>query len=176
MGTKSMAATHATLARNLPITTSVIVSGMVKTSGSIAAVFAVNSEPRPLFLIVLFWWLFSWEIGGQNIPADWTDIEEDRSLRATTIPVRLGLEPAKRIILGCLLAVVYLNVALLTMVPGGADLALIVFAILVGGYLLLFPGFRLYRSEHRVDAVRLFNKASYYPLALFVLVIIRLAS
>jgi len=152
-----------------------IVSGMVKTSGSIAAVFAVHSKPSPLFLIVLFLWLFFWEIGGQNVPADWTDIEEDRSLGATTIPVRLGLETATEIILGCLIAAIYLNAALLTLVSGGSDFVMMVCALLVGGYLLLFPALRLYRSKDRVDAMGLFNKASYYPLALFLLVAIRLA-
>ena len=69
-----------------------IVSGAVKTSGAIAAVFAVDPKPSPLFLFILFLCLFFWEIGGQNIPADWTDIEEDQQLNARTIPVRFGLE------------------------------------------------------------------------------------
>ena len=27
-------------------------------------------------MLLIFFWLFFWEIGGQNIPADWHDIEE----------------------------------------------------------------------------------------------------
>ncbi len=50
-----------------------VISGWVKTSGPIAAVFAVDPDPEPLFLIVLFLWLFFWEIGGQNVPNDWAD-------------------------------------------------------------------------------------------------------
>ena len=41
-----------------------IVSGMVKTSGGIAAVFAVDPNPSFSYLVVLFLWLFFWEIGG----------------------------------------------------------------------------------------------------------------
>jgi 4-hydroxybenzoate polyprenyltransferase len=150
-----------------------IVSGVVKTSGSIAAVFAVDPDPSYGFLIILFLWLFFWEIGGQNIPADWTDIEEDRGLQATTIPVRLGLESANVIILGCVTIVILLNAALLSLVPGRLDFVILVAAALVGVYLLFIPARRLYKSRERVHATALFNKASYYPLALLILVIIR---
>jgi len=51
---------------------------------------AVDPRPDILFLVVLFLWLFSWEIGGQNIPNDWGDMEEDRKLQAKTIPVFFG--------------------------------------------------------------------------------------
>jgi 4-hydroxybenzoate polyprenyltransferase len=66
-----------------------LVSGGVKTSGAVAAVFAVDPYPSLLYILALSLWLFFWEIGGQNIPADWADIEEDRQLQAQTIPVRL---------------------------------------------------------------------------------------
>ena len=54
-----------------------VVSGMVKTMGAVAAVFAVDPHPSVSFLILLFLWLFFWEIGGQNIPNDLTDVDED---------------------------------------------------------------------------------------------------
>jgi 4-hydroxybenzoate polyprenyltransferase len=152
-----------------------IVSGVVKTCGAIAAVFAVNPNPSRLFLISLFLWLFFWEIGGQNIPADWTDIEEDQGLRATTIPVRLGLDWANMIVLSCLTVAIVLNMALLRLVPSRLDLPVLVAALLVGVYLLFIPARRLYKSKERGDAMALFNKASYYPLALLVVVVIRLA-
>ena len=65
-------------------------SGAVKTAGGLAAVFAVDPHPSPAFLVLLFLWLFFWEIGGQNIPNDWIDMEEDRMVQAKTIPVRVG--------------------------------------------------------------------------------------
>ena len=58
-----------------------VVSGMVKTMGPIAAVFAVDPQPSFAFLTVLFLWLFFWEIGGQNIPNDVSDLDEDISLK-----------------------------------------------------------------------------------------------
>jgi 4-hydroxybenzoate polyprenyltransferase len=151
-----------------------IVSGVVKTSGAIAAVFAVTPDPNRPFLITLFLWLFFWEIGGQNVPADWTDIEEDQRLQATTIPVRLGVESANVIILSCLTVAILLNVALFRLIPGGLDHVLAAAALVVGLYLLFIPAYRLYSTKERGDATALFNKASYYPLVLLVLVIIRL--
>ena len=94
-----------------------IVSGAVKTSGAIAAVFAVDPKPSPLFLFILFLCLFFWEIGGQNIPADWTDIEEDQQLNARTIPVRFGLEWVNLIILGSIILALALNVILFLISP-----------------------------------------------------------
>jgi 4-hydroxybenzoate polyprenyltransferase len=61
-----------------------LVSGAVKTSGALAAVFAVDPYPSPLFLAVIFLTLFLWEIGGQNIPNDLTDLKEDRRMQART--------------------------------------------------------------------------------------------
>jgi 4-hydroxybenzoate polyprenyltransferase len=152
-----------------------IVSGAVKTSGSIAAVFAVHAHPGVPFLIILFLWLFFWEIGGQNVPADWTDIEEDRKLRATTIPVRLGLESADGIIFGCVTAAIALSLVLLSFAPQGFGFSMAAAALVVGAYLLFIPAYRLHKSKDRVDAMGLFNRASYYPLALLILVVISLA-
>ena len=87
-----------------------LVSGGVKTAGAIAGVFAVDPSPSPIFLSVLFLWLFLWEIGGQNVPNDWSDIEEDRRLNAKTIPVRLGTNSANTIILGSLAASLILSI------------------------------------------------------------------
>ncbi len=51
------------------------ISGAVKTSGALAAVFAVDPNPSGTYLVVLFLLLFFWEIGGQNISNDWADHE-----------------------------------------------------------------------------------------------------
>jgi heme O synthase-like polyprenyltransferase len=77
------------------------------------------------------------------------------------------------IILGCVTIVILLNAALLSLVPGRLDFVILVAAALVGVYLLFIPARRLYKSRERVHATALFNKASYYPLALLILVIIR---
>ena len=44
----------------------------------------------------------------------------------------------------------------------------------VGVWLLLWPAWQLHGSARKTDAMRLFNLASYYPLALFAIVTLRL--
>jgi 4-hydroxybenzoate polyprenyltransferase len=150
-----------------------IVSGAVKTSGAIAAVFAVDPKPSPIFLLILFLGLFFWEIGGQNIPADWTDIEEDRQLNARTIPVRFGLERANLMIIGSIILALLLNAILFLVSPVRFEIPYILASMGVGCYLLLMPALRLYKTQARREAMVLFNKASYYPAALFVVVTIK---
>ena len=152
-----------------------LVSGAVKTSGGVAAIFAVDPNPSPVFLVLLFVWLFLWEIGGQNIPADWTDIEEDRMLQATTIPVRFGPEWSALIVFASLTAATVLS-GILLFLSGAGAVPSAAFALGIGIYLLLVPAYRLYRMKGKAEAAFLFNRASYYPVALLALVIVRIAS
>ena len=147
-----------------------LISGVVKTSGGMAAVFAVDQSPSALFLFLLFFWLFFWEIGGQNTPADWTDIEEDRLLKAKTIPLRLGRDRAKAIIFFSLVMTVALNGILLCFSRVGIKLPAVLAAAGVGIYLLLIPAYRLFKTQEASHASMLFNKASYYPLAMLCVV------
>jgi len=150
-----------------------VLTGVVKTSGALAAVIAVDPDPSGLFLIFVFLWVFLWEIGGQNIPADWADIEGDGLISAKTIPVLLGPQWAKGIVLLCLALALIISLFLfrltargLTLYDGGA-------CFLIGVYLLVLPAYRLFQSKHRRDALNLFNRASYYPLALLAVVSVR---
>ena len=147
-----------------------IVSGAVKTSGPIAAVVAVDPAPSLPLMAVLFLWLFFWEIGGQNIPADWADIEEDRRIRARTIPAALGSGKASFFVFGSLLLAVVMSLLFLMLAGFKATWLYSVIFIFVGGYFLLVPSFRLLRSKDQHDAMALFNRASCYPLALLVVV------
>ena len=151
----------------------IIVSGVVKTSGGMAAVFAVDPNPSPLFLIILFLWLFLWEIGGQNIPADWADIEGDGHNQAKTIPVLFGPRWANRIIFFCLVLAVIMNGILFRLTPVGFERYYGGIGFLVGAYLLIIPAYRLFKSNDRLDALDLFNRASHYPLVLLVVVAIK---
>ena len=144
--------------------------GAVKTSGAMAAVFAVDPRPSLSFLLLLFLWLFFWEVGGQNIPADWTDIKEDRALKATTIPLRLGLDRANGICLFSLILAVVLNGILVGLSRVETKLPLLALSAAAGLYLLLIPAFRLFKTRQRSQASILFNRASYYPLALLIVV------
>jgi 4-hydroxybenzoate polyprenyltransferase len=151
-----------------------IVSGGVKTSGAVAAVFAVDPYPSLLYIIALFLWLFFWEIGGQNIPADWADIEEDRQLQAQTIPVRLGTGYAALILLSCIILALAMNIFVFYHSAVGINPPYVIVSLIAGVYLLLIPALRLYISKERSHAMALFNKASYYPLAMLVVVVINL--
>jgi 4-hydroxybenzoate polyprenyltransferase len=143
-----------------------IFSGLVKNSGGIAAVFAVDPNPSPLFLLVLFCLAFFWEIGGQNIPNDWMDMEEDKNLQAQTIPVRLGSQGSLIIILISLLFTVGLSVTIFWVSPGLMEIPFCGGAILAGLYFLLLPTYRLWKEKSSVQAAKLFNRASYYPMAM----------
>jgi len=151
-----------------------LVSGAVKTAGAMAAVFAVDPAPAPGFLAALFLALFFWEIGGQNIPNDMTDIEEDRQMKARTIPVCFGVERSIAIAVASLCAAVLINpvVFALAALPRKGFFSL--WALAVGCCLLLAPALRLVQGKGRDQAMALFNRASYYPPALLGLVLISL--
>ncbi len=152
-----------------------LVNGAVKTLGPLAAVFAVDPAPPPLFLAVLFLWLFAWEIGGQNIPNDWTDLEEDRRFNAQTIPIRFGLPRAALLIVGCLVCALFFNIAILWVSPLSFGTVPMIAAVGINIFLLLRPAFRLGEGGEARHAMALFNRASYYPLANLLLVLLRMA-
>ncbi len=147
-----------------------LVSGLVKTSGPIAAVLALNSSPSPALLLLLFLWLFFWEIGGQNIPADWNDTVEDRRVHAKTIPIRFGFEKAGLIVLIALTLTVLTSGFVPLISPAPLGTLYLVASLLAGYILLLRPGYELYKSREGGLAARLFDRASYYPLAQLALV------
>jgi 4-hydroxybenzoate polyprenyltransferase len=148
-----------------------VVSGIVKALGAVAAVYAVAPAPSMAFLAVLALWLFCWEIGGQNIPNDWTDIEEDRRINARTVPVVLGLGRASLIGLAALVCAMFLNLLLFWLSPLPFGPLLPFLALAANVWLLLWPALRLQESLQRQSAMVLFNRASYYPLANLALVL-----
>ncbi|HEX5682184.1 MAG TPA: UbiA family prenyltransferase [Desulfobacterales bacterium] len=151
-----------------------LVSGAVKTSGALAAVFAVDPSPSAFFLAALFLMLFFWEIGGQNIPNDLTDIEEDRRLGARTIPVQFGVGRAGGIAALSIAAAVVSTAAVFLLSPlPHAPLAALA-ALAAGCSLLVQPGLVMVKRNDQPSAMALFNRASYYPAALLGVVLIGL--
>jgi 4-hydroxybenzoate polyprenyltransferase len=150
------------------------VSGIVKTSGAIAAVFAVDPNPALIYLLLLFLLLFFWEIGGQNIPNDWTDLDADRKMNAKTIPIRWGLPIAS----GIILVTVILSLGLSGLVFYFSQIRTSAFfltlVLAVGGYLLLWPAITLHQTRKSPQALVLFNKASYYPAAMLLVVLLQI--
>ena len=151
------------------------VSGIVKTLGGIAAVFAVDPAPSSFFITLLFLWLFFWEIGGQNVPADWHDMDEDSELRFKTIPVWFGTAGAARIILISLSIAVLLNLLLICAAPGPFPVLLAAGCLVAGVYLLLLPAYHLLKVRTSGAVSALFGKASLYPAAVLIMIVIRLA-
>ncbi len=146
-----------------------VVSGFVKNMGTIAAVYAVDPDPSVGFMLLIFLCLFFWEIGGQNIPADWTDIEEDRRFGGQTIPLRLGTEKAAAMALFCLIAAVCLGAFLFSSTFSESRWTASLAVFLAGTYLLVAPAMTLFKTKVREEAMALFNRASYFPLVLFAL-------
>ena len=152
-----------------------IVNGLVKTLGSVAAIFAVDPTPSPVFLTTLFLWLFFWEIGGQNIPNDWADIQEDRQLKARTIPLYFGRRKAGILSISALVGTLFLHMLVLSVSPLEFGPAWLLTALVLDLVLLFAPALRMVKTREPTMAMALFNKASYYPLSNLVLVLVRLA-
>jgi 4-hydroxybenzoate polyprenyltransferase len=149
-----------------------LVGGAVKTLGAIAAVFAVDPVPSLGFLGVLFLWIFFWEIGGQNIPNDWADLQEDLRLRAKTVPVEFGLRGSIRLIAASLLLALAMSIVLFWMTPYRMGPQYLAGSVLAGYFLLLLPAYRLRKGESPGEAIALFNRASNYPVVMLFVVMI----
>ncbi len=146
-----------------------VISGFVKNSGPIAALYAVDPNPSVFFTVVLFMGLFSWEIGGQNIPADWTDLTLDRRYRAKTIPIELGEQRSATLALVALTVSAALLSYLFWLHVPSWNWVMSLSSVATSVYLLLIPAIKLYAKQERNQAMALFNRASYYPLILMLL-------
>ncbi len=142
-----------------------LVSGLVKSSGPIAAIFVVDRSPSPYLLLLIFAWVFFWEIGGQNVPADWNDTVEDKRVGAKTIPIHFGTQKAGLIVIISLGLTVLISMFLPLISPINLGLPYLIASAVIGYLLLLKQGFRLYQLQEGRLAARLFDQASYYPLA-----------
>jgi 4-hydroxybenzoate polyprenyltransferase len=150
----------------------ILVSGVVKTAGGLAAVFAVEPKPSLSFLLVLFLWLLAWEVGGQNVPNDLADLDQDRDLLARTVPVHFGVADAARIVLCSLAAAIAFSMLLFWVTPAVLGGFYLPGALAAGLFLLLLPAKRLEETQSAHQASALFNRASYYPLTMLIVVLI----
>ncbi len=146
------------------------VSGLVKSSGPLAAVFVVDPNPSPYLLLLIFAWVFFWEAGGQNVPADWNDTVEDKRVNAKTIPIQFGTKKAGLIVITLLGLTVLISMFLPLISPVNLGLPYLLASAVIGYFLLLKPGFQLYQHQEGRLAGRLFDSASYYPLAQLVII------
>lgn len=147
-----------------------LVSGLVKSAGPVAAVYVVVPDPHLPHLALMVAWLMLWEIGGQNIPADWNDIEEDRRVGARTIPLVYGTRAAGTLVAASLVLCVALSLLLPLLSPLALGWPWHVASATTGILLLVVPGLRLFLSHEGRRAARLFDLASLYPVAMLALV------
>lgn len=150
----------------------VLVSGLVKAAGPLAAVMVVVPNPPLPWLTLLLVWLIVWEIGGQNIPADWNDLQEDRRVGARTIPVVLGPRRAGLVVFSLLVATVGLSLFLPLLSPLPLGFGYQLASLAAGLFLLLIPGFQLWSTLEGHYACKLFDRASLYPLALLLIIVV----
>ena len=143
-----------------------LVSGLVKSSGPIAAIYVVDPNPDLARLLLVLAWVFVWEIGGQNVPADWNDTVEDKRVHAKTIPLQLGTQTAGVIVLLTLSLTVTISLFLPWVSPLDLGWTFLLASAAAGIVLLLKPGYELYKQQKEGRlAARLFDSASYYPMA-----------
>ncbi|AOY59303.1 UbiA family prenyltransferase [Desulfococcus multivorans] len=152
----------------------IFINGIVKTLGAVAAVFAVDPHPSGLFLATLFFMLFFWEVGGQNIPNDSSDMDEDIQLNAKTVPVRFGLDFSSFAAVVTLGAAVLLTLVLFSLSRARFSAIDYLVVLSLGIWLLIMPAAEFRRNPTQVSAMRLFNRASWYPPALFSITALRI--
>ncbi|MBK6791164.1 MAG: UbiA family prenyltransferase [Anaerolineales bacterium] len=148
------------------------VSGFVKSSGPIAAIFVVDPSPAPTLVLLVLAWVFFWEIGGQNIPADWNDTVEDKRVNAKTIPIHFGTKRAGQIVVVTLSVTSVLSLLLPMASPLNLGWAYLLASAASAGYLLLRPGLQLANGQEGRQAAALFDNASFYPMAQLLIITI----
>jgi len=146
----------------------ILIAATVKNLGGLAAIYAVNPDPPLEFIIIVFIWIAFWEVGGQNIPNDLVDMNEDRRLGGKTIPVVYGPNFSVVIILITLIASFVLGLGLVFLSPLAFKGVYMVGAIVSGLLFLLLPLKRFLAERDTNRAINLFNQASLYPVGIFI--------
>jgi 4-hydroxybenzoate polyprenyltransferase len=141
----------------------ILIAAVVKSLGGLAAIFAVNPRPAPGFVMLFFLWIALWEVGGQNVPNDLVDMEEDGRLGARTIPLVCGIHVAVFVMLVALVASVVLGFGLVFASPLPRKWLYVMGATVSGVAFLLLPYRTFLAQGDPGKAVTLFNRASLYP-------------
>jgi 4-hydroxybenzoate polyprenyltransferase len=150
----------------------IIPSALVKASGGLAGVYAVDPNPSLGFVAVLCLWLAAWEVGAQNIANDIVDMDDDARVSArTTITVK-GMPESIFVMLTAIAMAAGAGIALYWMAGDGVSWIYPIGAALIAWKLLLEPARRVYYHPGPALAASLFNKASYMPISFLILVVI----
>ena len=144
----------------------ILIAAVVKTLGSLAAIFAVNPEPPVTFVLMICIWIALWEVGGQNIPNDLVDMDEDGRLGGKTIPVVYGPNSAVMLIIIALISSFLLGLGLVFMSPIQMEGVYLLGGLLSGVFFLLLPLKTFLAGGDTSKAINLFNRASLYPVGI----------
>ncbi len=147
----------------------IIPSAIVKASGGVAGVLAVDSNPSMAFVGILILWLASWEVGGQNIANDIVDMDNDSKVQARTTLTVKGLKDAVFYLVVASGMTFLAGLAIYAVSGKGVGWLYPVGAACLGWYLIIRPAKVLYMEPVPVTAARLFNRASYLPVAFLIL-------
>ncbi|MGO9568875.1 MAG: UbiA family prenyltransferase [Desulfomonilaceae bacterium] len=150
----------------------IIPSALVKASGGLAGVYAVDPSPSLGFVAVLCLWLAAWEVGAQNIANDIVDMEDDTRVSARTTLTVKGMPESVFVMLAAISMAASAGIALYWMAGNGVGWLYPIGAALLAWKLLLEPARRVYYHPGPAAAASLFDKASYMPLGFLILVVI----
>jgi len=149
----------------------IIPSAIVKASGGLAGVYAVDPNPSFGFVALLLLWLAAWEIGGQNIANDIMDMDDDAKVEARTTSTVKGVPESVFRIVSAVSMASFAGVAIYF--SAGKDVGIIYpfGAAALGWLLLIQPARNLYYDPGPSSAATLFNRASYMPLGFLILTV-----
>ncbi|WP_313896296.1 UbiA family prenyltransferase [Streptomyces sp. YIM 98790] len=149
-----------------------LLTGLTVAAWASAGWFAADPRPEAggwLLPALFAGWMAAWEIGGRNIVNDWADVEEDRHLGVRTVPAVYGVRTAGLLTLVFLAAAWAGGIAVPAL--GGHGPAALLGTAIAGTWLLLAPGWRLLRDGSPQTALGLFNRASFYPPVVLLLLV-----
>lgn len=150
----------------------VVPSAIVKATGGLAGVLAVEPYPSLGFVVVLFLWLAAWEVGGQNVANDIVDLDDDSRVAARTTATVKGLQEAVFILLAAVSMACLGGLVIYWFSGEGVGWLYPIGALILGWKLLLEPARAVYYTPGPEASAALFNKASYMPVSFLVLVMI----
>ncbi|MFH0821236.1 MAG: UbiA family prenyltransferase [Pseudomonadota bacterium] len=150
----------------------IIPSIIVKATGGLAGVLAVDPHPSSGFLAVLFIWIAAWETGGQNVPNDIVDREDDKRVSAKTTATVLDSPDVLFILITAVGIAFASGIGIYWAAGQGIGMLYPIGAACLGWFLLLDPARAVYRDPAPAAAASLFNRAGYMPPLFLVLTVL----
>jgi 4-hydroxybenzoate polyprenyltransferase len=150
----------------------IVPSALVKASGGLVGVLAVDPHPSLGFLAIFVFWLAAWEIGGQNIANDIIDMDEDKRVKARTTATVKGLQESVFILLVAVSMAASAGILVYWFAGEGVGHLYPFGAAVLGWTLLIEPARKVYYDPGPATAAVLFNRASYMPWGFLLLIVL----